>query len=293
MNKLNPIPMSGIEGHNLLGFLAALGVMYELDQATCGEVSLSWTRQRATWSPVIWSECGTTDELVQVLVKKLCGMPRPVPPVVEQFSDLKFTPAEFRELLERGNKDLALLAALATETATEDGQAQDSGFRTMAGAGHQHFLGFARYLIENVVPEDLAGTLFEPWKYLDEGYSLRWDSADYRPHALRGLDPSKDKLQSVWWANRLGFSALPLFPCYPSSRGLRTAGFDVSRNEMLVWPIWHDPITVDVLRSLIPFTRLLFDGETGITERGIQAIYQSQRFTEGKYRNFTPGRMVG
>ncbi len=292
MNKLNPIPLSGIEGHNLLGFLAALGVLYELDQAASGEVRLSWTRQRSTWSPVIWSACGTADDLVKVLVKRLCGLPRPVPSVAEQFLDLKFTPAEFRELLEN-NQDLALLAALATETATDEGQAQDTGFRTMAGAGHQHFLGFARYLIENVVPEDLTGALFEPWKYLDEGYSLRWDPADYRPHALRGLDPSKDKLQTVWWANRLAFSALPLFPSYPSSKGLRTAGFDLSRNKMLVWPIWRDPITVDVLRSLIPFTRWLFEGGTGIMERGIQAIYQSERLTEGKYRNFTPGRMVG
>ncbi len=293
MNKLNAIPMPGMEGHNLLGFLATLGVFYELDQQAPGEVRLSWTRHRSTWSPVIWCACTSTDGLVNVLVKRLCGTPRPVPPVVEQFSDLKFTTAEFRELLQRSNENLPLLAALATEIATEEGQVQDTGFRTMAGAGHQHFLGFARYLIENVSPEDLTDILFEPWKYQNDGYSLRWDSADYRPHALRGLDPSKDKLQSVWWANRLAFLALPLFPCYPSARGLRTAGFDLNRNETFSWPIWTESITLDVVRSLIPLTNAVFERSIGVTPRGVGAIYQSQRFTEGKYRNFTPGRMVG
>ncbi len=292
MSKLNPIPMAGMEGHNLLGFLAALGVFYELDQEAPGEVRLSWERQRSTWSPVIWSEYGTADELVKVLVKRLCGTPRPVPPVLSH-DELKFDPAEFRRLLGIQLEDQSLLAALAIEMEGEKGNVQDTAFRALGGGNGQHFLKFARLLIEQVEHSELDATLFRSWIYKDEGLSLRWDSGDFRPHALRGLDPGKDKVCSERWANRLAFAALPLFPCYPSARGLRTAGFDLNTNKILAWPIWRDPITIDVLRSLIPFTNSLLAGKTGIMQRGIQAIYQSQRFTEGQYRNFTPGRVVG
>ena len=199
---------------------------------------------------------------------------------------------EFREFLINDVEDLGLLSALAIEASNDDGFVQDTGFRTMAGAGHQHFLGFARYLIEHVDPTELAGILFKPWAYKNKGYSLRWDTADYRPHALRDLDPSKDKLQSGWWANRLAFASMPMFPCYPASRGLKTAGFDLNRNETFTWPIWSEPVPVDVIRSLVPLVAAELGGSGKLRARGIQAVYSSTRFTDRNYRNFTAGRAV-
>ena len=88
MTALNPIPMPGMEGHNLLGFLAALGVLYELDQETPGEVRLSWQAVRSTWTPVIWHQCATGEELVELLVKRLCTGPRRIPNVMLKKDDL-------------------------------------------------------------------------------------------------------------------------------------------------------------------------------------------------------------
>ena len=210
--------------------------------------------------------------------------------VLRDFDDIKFTREQFRKLIGDHPEDRALLSALAVEDETDE-VLEDTALRTMSGAGHQHFLGFARYLAENARPEELPGCLFRAWRYENEGYSLRWDAADYRPHALRGLDPSKDKLQSVWWANRLAFASLPLLPCYPGRRRAVTAGFDEKRNETFLYPVWRAPLNVDVVRTLIPMARE-FKGKEQCRQRGIEAIYEAARFTEGKFRNFSTGRRL-
>jgi hypothetical protein len=71
-------------------------------------------------------------------------------------------------------------------------------------------------------------------------------------------------------ANRLAIEALPLFP---------TGGAEVW------WPIWTDALELDTVASLLAAGKE--------PERpGVAQVYKSERFTEGKYRNFSPAKAM-
>ncbi|MGA2436333.1 MAG: hypothetical protein ABSG25_13735, partial [Bryobacteraceae bacterium] len=95
-------------------------------------------------------------------------------------------------------------------------QISDTEFRTMSGSGNQHFLKSMRDLAGNTGARHLHRSLLSEWDYGDDKPSLRWDPAEYRPHALRAEDPSDDPIQTMRGANRLAVESLPIFP---GSRG--------------------------------------------------------------------------
>jgi hypothetical protein len=164
----------------------------------------------------------------------------------------------------------------------------DSGFRTMSGAGHQHFLGFMRELATSTQVEHLRRTLFAPWDYADGRPSLRWDPTDYRPHALRAVDPSGDPIKTMRGANRLAVEALPLFPTAPMGRRIRTTAFrDGETGAEIAWPIWTDTLELRTVVSLLSSGR-----ENGRVRPGVAQVYRATRFTEGKYRNFSPSKAL-
>lgn len=129
---------------------------------------------------------------------------------------------------------------------------------------------------------------------------LRWDPADDNRHALRWRDPSGDPARrsggTVLGANRLAIEALALLPTAPAGSRLATAGFTGTgrRDTFWSWPIWLRPIDVEVCRSLLALEDLVADKPDGValTALGIAAVYRSQRITEGKFRSFTPARVV-
>ncbi len=98
-------------------------------------------------------------------------------------------------------------------------------------------------------------------------------------------------------ATRLAIEGLPLFPTAPSGTRLQTTGFTGTgrRNTFFTWPLWEGEIGTDTCRSLLALGALQGDVlDAGmLRERGVLAVYRSQRITEGKYRNFTPGRREG
>jgi hypothetical protein len=134
--------------------------------------------------------------------------------------------------------------------------------------------------------EHLRRTLFTEWDYADGRPSLRWDAADYRPHALRAVDPSGDPIRTMRGANRLAIEALPLFPTAPAGRRIRTTAFrESAEGAEIVWPIWTDPLEVATVASLLASS----EGKGG-ARPGVAQVYRASRFTEGKYRNFSPAR---
>jgi hypothetical protein len=122
---------------------------------------------------------------------------------------------------------------------------------------------------------------------------LRWDPADYRPHALRAEDPSGDPIRTMRGANRLAVEALPLFPTAPAERYLRTAGFAAREGAMeITWPVWSDSLDLDTVRSLLTLDDLQKGEATALRRRGIEQAFRATRFTEGKFRNFSPAKAV-
>lgn len=295
--------LTGIDGSNPLGFLAALGMLRSLSFGwPDGKVRLAW-HEVTGWRPLLYTLPSLSREaLVGVLASWLAKMKDH--PALTVDRDLKINPKRFREYAVQaaGTADMEnrcwadFAAAFGCDATADNGVIQDTAFRTMSGAGHQHFLEFMCKLVAETTIEQLDCALFKPWKYDDPGPSMRWDPEDDRRYALRWQDPSGDKITTIRGANRLAIEALPLFPTAPANGSLLTTGFrgKGSRDTFLTWPIWTPPIDVDTVRSLLAHDELQQDQPRRevLAPMGVAEIYRSQRLTVGKYRNFAPAEPV-
>lgn len=300
------LPLSGLDGANPLGFLAALGTLRTVSRvASEYQPKLLWRVEDGAWRPVLQ----TVDELTQdLLLTKLDD-------ALKQMGghaawalgdNLNVSPASFRSYAASAARDAQpgnsahadFAAAFASEAVIEvmpgkDAVVSDTALRTMSGAGHQHFIGFMQQLVVLTNVKHVANTLFAPWRYDDDKPSLRWDPEDDRRYALRWHEPSGDPIKTMRGANRLAIEALPLLPVMPRRGRLETTGFATSgsRATYWTWPIWSGPIGVDVVKSLLADRRLQGRAMNfrELERAGIPAVFRSQRLTVGKYRNFTMG----
>jgi hypothetical protein len=297
------IELVGLDGGNLLGYLAALGTLRVLTLAEPrAEVRMRWA-DKEWWVPVVChSRVATQDDLIGALAQRVCGRSS-INPAWDIGNDLTLAMADFRAHLEkacasapeeRGAADfLAAFGSDALGSRSKKGQISDTEFLTMSGAGHQHFLGFMRELAEGTAAEHLRRALLGPWDYADGRPSLRWDAADYRPHALRAEDPSGDPIRTMRGANRLAVEALPLFPTVPERAVLRTVGFkDRDAGTEVTWPIWSEPLSLNVVASLLACEDIQEAGHSTVARRGVAQVFRAKRFTDGQYRNFSPARAL-
>jgi hypothetical protein len=305
---MHELELRGLDGSNLLGFLASLGVLRVLTIASAdADVWMKWVRSGG-WVPVVLhSRIGEREELIEVLAQRVCGE-RSINAAWEIGDDLTLDSREFAALLShhameahpdrRETADyLAAFGSEAIGSGPKKEKMSDTEFRAIGG-GQQHFLGFMRELAVGTEPEHLRRALFETWDYADPRPSLRWDPADYRPHALRAEDPSGDPIKTMRGANRLAIEALPLFPTVPIGRRLRTVAFQDRNGETEVtWPIWSEPLRVETVASLLAFEEIQ-SGEiqrgarSSLARRNIAQVFRAKRFTDGKYRNFSPPRSL-
>lgn len=339
--------LPGPDGGNPLGFLAALGTLRVATLVWSDRaVRMGWTEHGTGWRPLLAIDPPVTPADLLAGLERFCrwgpevatsendaGDPQEVPPE-EAFPYLAFDrnttkiePDRFRDrALEAGRtatpEDRAaadFLAAIGCEACVEDGYVLDTAFRTMSGAGHQHFLGTMLDLASEVREEHLRSALLEPWRYKDplKSLSMRWDPNDLKQHALQwqnpSTDPSRAKRGSVLGANRLAVEALPLFPSVPVGRvigrpGLRTTGFSARRRDPYwTWPIWTEPTTLEVCGSLVAHPALQELTEAGeptdggyrrlpprelLRQMGVAEVFRSRRITVDYYRNLTPARAV-
>jgi hypothetical protein len=310
--------LHGIDGSNPLGFLAALGTLRALTMIyPDASVCMRWKVYGGAWRPVVeakgigWSPEKTSDRLSEWLAAP------PQMPLLESEDlgdNLTISPTTFRWFgrhflseADNGNPHalaaLAFLAAFGTDASHQPHSKdrklmQDTALRTMSGAGHQHFIKFMRAIIANTSALHIRRTLFERWTYEDEGrgLNLRWDPIDDRRYAMRWKNPSSDAAVSMRGANRLAIEGLPLLVTAPSGNDLETTGFRFRRGTFWSWPIWEDPIDLEVVRTTLQIAAVSnLKEDTDFAELsaiGIKTIYRSQRITIGKFRNFTPAQPV-
>ncbi|MCX6853270.1 MAG: hypothetical protein NTV80_00015 [Verrucomicrobia bacterium] len=197
----------------------------------------------------------------------------------------------------------ATLAALCSSACEDDeGLAEDTAFRTVRGAGHQHFLGIMANQLLSLTPEHLTKTLFAPWAYDDptEALSLRWDPLDDVRYALRWRNPSGDperkKQGGMIGASALAVSGLALHPVHPRQSGLCTTGFsEIAKAVTWTWPLWETPIDITTTRSLIALAESQEDtpDHRQLAPRGVFRLYRCERFVKDVYyRNFTSSSAV-
>ena len=301
--------LDGIDGGNPLGFLAALGTIAVASRCLSDDAPrLAWSTRLGAWRPhlVLRAE-RHRDDLVDALHRELTAASDHL--AFSIGDDLSLALDAFRKsalLMQAkaapqhrvGADFLSAFGSDAIEVSTNDkpaGKIADTAFRTMSGAGHQHFLGTMRTLVRDTTIAHLEKALFAQWRYDDplEKHSMRWDPHDDVRRALRWNNPSGDRERqrtgSMWGANRLAIEALTLLPTIPVRNRLRTTGFrEVPRQGALwTWPIWTAPIGLDSIRSLLALSDLQHDSpdRDNLTARGIAEVYRTKRITQDKYRN--------
>jgi hypothetical protein len=301
------IKLNALQGSGLLGFMAALGLLRTFSELPEGQGSrMKWIASGGSYCPVL--QCAGELNGSMILGKlhstlnAFAGHR-----VINIDTDLKIPRSVFRELsrdsatefLEKKDSLAASMTAAfgCDAIGKEDGTIEDTGLRTMSGAGHQHFLVSMNDLAKTTTVDHLREAVFGPWLYRDPSPIMRWDSEDDRRYALRWEEPSKDPVRTVRGANRLAVAALPLFPVIPlASNSIATTGFSGrgSRDTFVTWPLWSGWLSLDTVRSTLGLADLQSAkcSRALLASRGICAVYRSQRITLGKYRNFTPARSL-
>ena len=292
------ILLPGLDGGNLLAFLASVGALRTLAVAEpCANWRMKWVVQDGARIPYL--SCREALSADMVAQKLFVALRREPAPEFEFAKNLTVTPREFRQVARdaqehasRHDRSFAdFVAAFGCELFQKHGKIQDTGLRTMSGVGHQHFLETMKKLLAKTEAEDLRRSLFHPWDYADRRLGLRWDPEEDRRHALRWENPSDGKgVPTMRGANRLAVEAIPLLPTAVDGRRLRTTGI-ARRNSavFITWPIWEDSLNVDVVRSLLALPELqnVHPDRVALRARGIVDIYRCQRITNRRRRNFT------
>ena len=323
------LPLPGLDGSNPLAFLAALGTLRTVTAAwPQREVKMAWAQARGRWQPSLTVASDATNALdpgnVLDALDAQLGQGDEIP-ALAMADDLTISHDQFREAAEHARQHAHdtcdrrwcdFLVAFGSEAHRDAGSKdpiiEDTAFRTMSGAGHQHFLKFMRHLIEQTTRQHLHKALFESWRYDDPvaSMTLRWDPVDDDPYALRWRNPSGDPARnqggSMWGAYRLAIEGLPLLPTMPTARRVETTGFAGrgSRDTYWTWPIWTVPVALETCQSILssrlvqtaamsgPEAAHQHDGWVELAAVGVAALFRSQRITVGKYRCFTPARAV-
>ena len=299
------IALNGIDGGNLLGFLAAIGTLQvaNLDDSST-EWKMGW-QHRGAWTPVLFGdESVTSGTLLEMLTLNLKAIDDNT--AFEFAKNLTINPEEFRRVTQdaqrcatlRDRRRADFMTAFGSETliTRDKKKIQDTALRTMSGASNQHFLGTMKTLVEETEPEHLQTSLFETWRYADDKPNLRWDPVDNRRHALRWAAPTDDPIKTMRGANRLAVEALPLFPTAPGEKNLYTTGFSQRQGEgiFITWPIWGIALGPDTVRSLLSLDELQTSkpDRVRLQAMGVVEVYRSERILTDRQINFLPAQPV-
>lgn len=290
------LTLSGLDGANPQGFLAALGVLHVVSGDEDAE--LRW-HHASGWRPILVSSYGATDELVTRLDKdrQSCVSDPALALSYDGKKDLKPQPAVFVDYLrnlvdtstaeQRRSVDWA--AAFATDVATDNnGNTKPTALHFTAG--QQQFLQMAEQLVRDVTVEDLAEAVVGPWLYERPLPVMGWDATVSRDYALRAKDPSTDKKLGVPGADWLALRGLLCLPTMPSGdRVLTTCCRGGWKNGRFSWPLWTVSLACNSVRSLLA-QRAEGWSAAERAARGVGAVFSSaiKRSDQGGYGSFAP-----
>jgi hypothetical protein len=283
--------LSGLDGANPLGFLAAVGLTRVLAGSRIG-----WEIAEAVWRPVLWTDA----ESEEALCERVAQATRQEPPAIAilgknltvSLDVFQAFAREAERLWSEGDGRAAELAAAFGSEVCCDAKKNRMEYTSLSfitGSGHQDFVPTAGRLSAEVGPRHIREALFGPWRYEDKSLSFRWDPSDAAEYALSAGDPSKEGSWTVWGANRLAFEALPLLPAMPTARGLRTTGFrKVRQREEFTWPLWDSALEADTIRTLLSYRGLQEDlpAREELIAMGVLEVFRAPRVRIGAGANF-------
>lgn len=304
------ILLTGLDGKNPLGFMAALGVIQALaHHRNKGELEarLAW-RSRGIYLPSL-SDGPEKDALIELLMKDLKGF-RGEPATQLRYSkeagkeawDLKPPREVFQGYLdglvkasEHGRRrSVDLAAAFATDVALDNsGKTKPTALHFTAG--QQEFLATFGEVAQEVTEEDLKEALFGPWRRAREVKQFRWDNGGTRDYALRADDPSKAENLGLPGADWLAFRGLSSLRVAPIGDRIATTGCHGEwKTGSFRWPIWTVPLPRSVILSLLASPELFDLNPLVLRERGIAVVLEAgiRRSDQGGYGNFGPARVA-
>lgn len=308
---MTEIVLTGIDGANPLGFLAALGVLNVANEQLGVEagIRLSW-RDEGYWRPVVQAKIDafTAERLVAVLMTDRAAMAdepaldlsygdggaivrdlKPPPGVYRAFASSQAAQATSDS---RRGADYA--AAFATDIAVDNrGNTKPTALHFTAG--QQKFLEMVRALRAEVTEEDLHEALFGPWAYRRPLPVLQWDASVFRDYALRASNPSGEKKQGVPGADWLAFRGLPFIRVSPEGTRIRTTGCAGGwKSGSFRWPIWTVALSREVVTTLVQQPQLESMAALALRRRGIAVVLCSkiQRAENGGRGTFSPSAIA-
>ncbi|MEX1042308.1 MAG: type I-U CRISPR-associated helicase/endonuclease Cas3 [Pirellulaceae bacterium] len=304
----NTLTLSGIDGSNPLGFLAAMGAFRVVSNALrtqrCDEeVRLSWKAHQGAWRPVFHfaGDQPTEDWLLDLLADHLASPPaeHPALRLSEELATKKASANTARAVYDQASRtanledrdDADWMSCNGSELANEDSISQLQTTRR-----DYHAINVTG-LLNETRRDHLRRSLFDAWDYADPiaGVSLHLEPREDRRHAYQWHMPSGDPTRKtsggMIGANRLALEAWPLFQSLPAGEKLTTIGFRGTRasDTQFSWPIWTSPISVSVLPSLLGHASIKSAAAPPnlLLPMGIQVVYRCSRILVGKTPNLT------
>jgi hypothetical protein len=310
---MTALVLTGLEAHNPLGFMAALGLLRVLSYqaAVDGAVAprLGFLDQGALVAAVVTPY--TLEQIIDIVLRDAAAQADNralqfaynemgavvTPGAAGAIQDLKPPPAAARVLLDHaataGRRTEALAAAWFSELVPDNkGNTKPTAFHFTAG--QQAFLAMVEDLRRGITATDLREALLGPWSNTSALPSLSWDASVARLYALRAGNPSKERRGSVPGANWLAVLGLEFFPV--AVRGSRLVTTCVSggwKDSAFTWPVWSAPAEASAISSLL---RLSFSEWTQSQRAafGIDTIFSCRilRSDQGGYGTFAPAAVV-
>ena len=309
--------LSGLDGSNPLGFLAAVGTLHVLGDAGEGSGRLGWRDVHGSWKPLI-TGCGDDErEFCDAVLRALKNASVAVFDIGKEnrngkeFNKFPFAHDRFVQALKMqqekarpsSRRDVDFLAGFGTDLYpdTKKDEFQETRFRMMraGNSSRQGMLFYAKAIRKVLDHRRIERALFQAWDYRDEGYSLRWDPIVDRPHALRWKDPSKSNLaddpRTMLAASCLAVESLRCFPTVAIGKQAHTTAFhqDGCRELHFVWPIWTSMVGIETLRSLVALRDLHESPlpRPALLAKGIEEVYCARRVQPNQYySNFAPAQ---
>jgi hypothetical protein len=290
--------LKGMRGGHPLGALAAFGLFRACtEMPDMADARLRW-REDDLVAVLSVTPPLTDDGLIEKLVERQAG--RAAAPEFNWADDIRTKPGLFMDA-SKATQDRRVqdfLSSFACGLALDGKQnLKPSAFHMTSG--QQRFLEKARELAASLEPKDVSPkkrgkvkapaeamreALFGPWQYEDEFHAFGWDPNAERLHALQSKSPTSESPRSVRGAVWLAVEALPLFPCCVADGALQTRAF--SRYEgktYFTWPLWQQPLSLDVVRSLVALKELTLPEAKlkpkldDLRARGIFAVFRARR----------------
>lgn len=297
--------LTGLEGTNPLGFLAALGVQVAF--ANENEQPLLWWSEDITPHAVV-NEKFTIDRIANQALqafaywrKSVALNPRRADgSKIPKADELKLKLEDIRSYVNQARQcdrsgDLAM-AMVAEGSLDKKGVAKPSDLYFMAG--QQKFLGMARKILTDTLSEDIGTALLGPWDYKSKLPSLGWDVVDDRVYALRANDPGPENKPSNPGAEALALLGLSMHPVFANRDRTLTQGCSGSwKSGYYSWPIWGKPASPHVVKSLLAHAHYhpsISDRNRWYRSWSISFILRSpiRRSDQGGYGTFGPPEVV-